>query len=319
MKIGLLSIALFGAVCSFGQEAEADTLPPDPNWKLKVTYGINGTQSSFVNWNAGGRNNISFLGYIEGSANYLKDNVKWDNDLGVALGGLLYVGVGSSSAGGVQKTDDRLDLSSNFGYRMKEHWYASIIAGFKTQFMDGFNYPNDSVRVSKWMAPGYLNLALGIDYSPNENLSIFLSPAASKMTFVQDQTLANAGAFGVDAAEYDDLGVLIKKGSQFRAEVGAYFKLKYNQTLAKNIELKSKLELFSNYVKNPENIDVNAEVIFNFKINNWLNASVNMNLIYDHDIDIRDAQGNVGPRTQFKSVIGIGIAYTMRNYIEKEK
>lgn len=287
----------------------------EPVWKLKSTFGLNGTQSSFVNWSAGGRNNITILGFIDASAHYHKNHWKWDNDLGLALGGLKYIDVGDN----LQKTDDRIDLSSGIGHRLKDKWYASFVGGFRTQFIDGYNYPNDSTRVSKFMAPGYVNLALGIDYSPNDNFTVFLAPVASKITFVQDRTLADQGAFGVDAAEYDlSTGQLLKAGNRFRFELGAFLKAKYNATIAKNIEMKSKLELFSNYLENPENIDVNAEVIFNFKVNSWFSASLNWNLIYDDDIDIRDSKGNVGPRTQFKSVIGLGVSYTLKNHKEKE-
>lgn len=308
----LVGIIAFGNV--YSQDVDADTIPP--NWKLKMTAGINGTQSSFVNWSAGGRNNISILGYIDASANYTKDKLKWDNDLGLALGGLQYIDKGASE--GLQKTDDRIDIATTFGYKIKEHWYASMLAGFRTQFLDGLVYPNDSVRVSTFMAPAYANVALGIDYSPNEHLTIFLSPLASKMTFVRDQVLSNAGAFGVTPAEYDlTTGDVITAGKMFRGEFGAYFKIKYNNTLAKNIELKSKLELFSNYLDRPENIDVNAEVIFNFKVNSWFSASLNWNLLYDHDINLTDSKGGYGPRTQFKSVIGLGVSYTMKNFKEK--
>jgi hypothetical protein len=93
--------------------------------------------------------------------------------------------------------------------------------------------------------------------------------------------------------------------------------MKYNFTIAKNIDLKSKLELFSNYLNNPQNIDVNAEALFNFKVNEWFSASLQWTLIYDDDIDIRDADGNIGPRTQFKSVLGIGISYKMMNFKDK--
>ncbi len=309
-KIIVLSIGLLSFSYGYAQDA-ADTI--QPNWKLKATAGINGTQSSFVNWSAGGRNNISVLGYIDASADYMKNKIKWDNDLGLALGGLQYIGKGSTE--GLQKTDDRIDFSSNFGYQLKDAWYMSFIAGFRSQFLDGFVFPNDSVRVSTFMAPGYANFALGIDYTPNENLTVFLSPIASKLTFVRDETLANAGAFGVTPAEFDaTTGEVITAGKMFRGEFGAYFKLSYNATLAKNIELKSKLELFSNYLDRPENIDVNAEAIFNFKVNDWMSASLNWNLLYDHDINILDADGGYGPRTQFKSVIGLGVLYTMRNF-----
>jgi hypothetical protein len=156
------------------------------------------------------------------------------------------------------------------------------------------------------MAPGYVNLSLGIDYTPNDNFSAFLSPLASKMTFVNDPMLSAAGSFGVTA------------GETFRGEFGAYFKMKYNKELFTNIEMKSKLELFSNYIENPQNIDVNAEILFSFKVNNWFSASLLWNLIYDDDIDIRDSNGNVGPRTQFKSVLGLGVSYTMKNFTDKK-
>lgn len=311
MRKILLFGVVFGSFCTNAQDSTA----VGSDWKLKATYGINGTQSSFVNWSAGGRNNISVLGYIEGSAKYIKDKIKWDNDLGVSLGGLQYIGKGVSED--LQKTDDRIDISSNFGYMMKKHWYAAMIGGFRTQFLDGFSYPNDSVRVSTFMAPGYANLALGVDYSPSENFSVFLSPLAAKWTFVRDEVLANAGAFGVTPAEYDvTTGDVITAGKMLRSEFGGYFKMKFNRELVKNIEMKSKLELFSNYLDRPENIDVNAEVIFNFKVNSWFSASLNWNLIYDHDINIRDVDGGYGPRTQFKSVLGLGISYTMRNFKE---
>ena len=279
--------------------AQEDTIPS--NWKLKAIYGINGTQSSFVNWNAGGRNNISLLGYVAGSAKFEKKNLKWDNDLGAALGGMQYLD--NATGNGLQKTDDRLELATNLGYRMKEHYYMSLLGSFRTQFMDGFN-DNASPRTSTFMAPGWANLSLGIDYSPNDNFSVFLSPLASKMTFVNDQVLSDAGEFGVDP------------GKRFRGEFGAYFKMKYNKEIVKNIEMKSRLELFSNYLNNPGNIDVNAEVMFTFKVNSWFSASLLWNLLYDDDIDITDKNGNVGPRTQFKSVLGLGVSYTMKNFKE---
>lgn len=291
-----------------------DSLVKNPNWKTQATFGLNGTQSSFVNWSAGGRNNISLLGFIESSANYAKGDLKWSNDLGLALGGIQYIGVGSPKE--IQKSDDKIDFATNFGLRMKKHWFYSILGSFKTQFLDGYSFPNDSVRVSSFMAPGYLTLALGLDYSPNENFTFFISPLASKMTFVGVSELADAGAYGVDAAELDALGNVITAGKKFRGEFGAYIKVKYNKELAKNILMKTKLELFSNYANNPGNIDVNADVILNFKVNSWFSASLNWTLLYDDDIQITDAKGNVGPRTQFKSILGVGVSYTVKNFKE---
>ena len=317
MKSILLAVTLLSYFNGFSQVKDTlqkkDSIPPK-YWKLKAIYGLNGTQSSFVNWNAGGRNNISILGTISASANYTKNNVKWSNDLSIALGGLQYLEKNMPES--LQKTDDRIDITSNFGMKIKKHVFVSFIGGFKTQMLDGFSFPNDSIRISTFMAPGYVNTALGIDYIKSDNFSVFTSPFAAKMTFVNDQILADAGSFGVEKAVFDGLGNVITAGKRFRGEFGAYVKLKFNKTVAKNIDLKSKIELFSNYMQNPQNIDVNAEALFTFKVNSWFSASLQWSLIYDDDIAIRDSYGNIGPRTQFKSVLGLGVSYKMKNFKE---
>ena len=317
MKSILLAVTLLSYFNGFSQVKDTlqkkDSIPPK-YWKLKAIYGLNGTQSSFVNWNAGGRNNISILGTISASANYTINNVKWSNDLSIALGGLQYLEKNMPES--LQKTDDRIDITSNFGMKIKKHVFVSFIGGFKTQMLDGFSFPNDSIRISTFMAPGYVNTALGIDYIKSDNFSVFTSPFAAKMTFVNDQILADAGSFGVEKAVFDGLGNVITAGKRFRGEFGAYVKLKFNKTVAKNIDLKSKIELFSNYMQNPQNIDVNAEALFTFKVNSWFSASLQWSLIYDDDIAIRDSYGNTGPRTQFKSVLGLGVSYKMKNFKE---
>ncbi|MBK8927730.1 MAG: hypothetical protein IPM74_17965 [Crocinitomicaceae bacterium] len=79
--------------------------------------------------------------------------------------------------------------------------------------------------------------------------------------------------------------------------------------MMENITITSKLSLFSNYANNPQNIDVNWENLIEFKVNKYISATLATHLIYDDDIDITDADGNTGPRTQFKEVIGIGFSY----------
>lgn len=287
-------------------------------WKNKALFKLSGTQSSFINWNAGGRNNITLIGQITSFFNYTKKRYKWNNDVDVALGGLKYIGVGSGQEV-LQKTDDRINLSTKLGYKLKEHYYLSAIGDFKTQWMDGFNYPNDSVRVSTFMAPGYLTFGLGVDYTPNDHFTSFISPLTAKITWVRDQNLANAGAFGVKPAVYDlSNGQLLEMGETRRDEFGAYAKFQYQKDIFTNINLMAKMDLFSNYKNNPENIDVNADVLFTFKVNGWFQASLNWTLKYDHDIIIRDANGNYGPRTQFKSVIGMGVTYSLANFEEKK-
>ncbi len=149
MKKNLI-IAAIASIAMTNAQAQTDTIPS--NWKLKAIYGVNGTQSSFVNWNAGGRNNISLLGYVAGSAKYEKDRFKWDNDIGAALGGMQYLD--ASAGNDLQKTDDRLELATNLGYKLKEHFYLSMLGSFRTQFIEGFDA--DGLRTSTFMAPGYV-------------------------------------------------------------------------------------------------------------------------------------------------------------------
>ena len=292
LKFHLISFIILFAFDLFGNH---DTIQ---KWKLKSIFSLNGTQSSFVNWNAGGRNNASFIGTIRSSANYSDLNWKWTNDLNISFGAIKYL---DNQPASFQKTDDKIDLSSIFEHRFSKKMFFSLFTGLNTQMIKGFVYPNDSVFVSTFMAPGYLNLALGINYNPRENFSIFTSFISEKSTFVLNEYLSQLGVFGVE------------KFKRSRHEIGAYIKLRYNENIMKNIELRSKLEMFSNYLVNPENIDVNAEVILNFKINSLFSALAQWNLIYDDDVIIRDSKGNNGPRTQFKSVIGIGIAYKLEN------
>lgn len=295
--IGILF--LFNIFCAVAQKSDSSRRDTLSVWKLKSLYSLSGTQSSFVNWNAGGRNNISLIGNIIASADYNKAKWNWSSDVTLAFGGIKYL----DDVQGVdlQKTEDKIDLSSIVGMRISKRFLISLNSGFKTQFADGFTYPNDSVAVSKFMAPGYLNLALGTDYIKDANFSVFGSPFAAKTTLVMDDSLSQLGAFGVE------------KGERIRHEFGAFIKLKWNSKLMKNIDMKSKIELFSNYLNNPENIDVNAELVFIFRVNSLFSATAQWNLVYDDDIKIRDKNGNIGPRTQFKSVLGIGISYKLEN------
>lgn len=319
MKSLLFFCLLFCSSILFSQDSTGvvDNNPSPKYWKLKSTYGLNATQSSFVNWSAGGRSSVGMLSFIDATALYQKKRIKWDNALGLAFGGVYYFDKGDMNSN-FAKTDDKINISSDLAYELKGDWFVNLMTSFKTQFTDGFNFPNDSVRISNFMAPGYLNISVGIEYFYDKVLTVSLSPFAGKLTWVADQDLANLGSFGVRAAEYDTAGVLLVPGEKFRYQIGAYFKLKYDNDITDNINFKTSIELFSDYLYKPENIDVNADFSFTFKFNDWFNSSIQAALIYDDDIPVTDSNGNIGPRTQFRSVIGLGIAYTVRNFKEEK-
>lgn len=283
-----------------------------PNWKKGGAVGFNFTQASFTNWAAGGINSISGQFLFNTYANYKRGTTTWDNILDISYG-LTKQGTSES----VRKADDRLDVTSKYGqYAFKKVWYYSFLANFKTQFQPGYTYQGDTARtlISDFMSPGYLVLAIGLDYKPTAKVSIFTAPVTAKYTFCYNQTLADAGAFGVEKAQYDTAGVRIVKGKNIRQEFGGYFKIQYRGDVMKNVNMLAKMELFSNYIKNPQNIDVNAEVVVTMKVNKYLSANLSMQAIYDHDINVPVDKNNdgvldgAGPRLQFRQVLGVGLA-----------
>ena len=278
-------------------------------WKTGGVFSVNFTQVSLTNWAAGGDNSISLNGLTNLFANYKKGNSTWDNTLDLAYG-LMKQG-----KQGIRKTDDRVDFMSKYGQRAFKNWYYAALINFRTQMAPGYNYPDDSTKISNFLAPAYLLGAIGMDYKPNDNFNVFISPLTMRTTIVNDSKLADAGAFGVEKAEYNDLGVKIKDGQMFRSEYGGYLRTLLKADVMTNIKLVTKLDLFSNYSENPERIDVNWELLIALKVNEYISATISTNLIYDHDVDIAvDENGDgvfdaFGPRTQFKEVLGIGLTY----------
>ena len=161
-------------------------------WTIGGVISVNGQQVSLTNWAAGGNNSISIGGLANVFARYRKGKISWDNNLEIGYG---VIKQGNNKKW--WKNDDKIQITSKIGREAAKHWYYSALADFRTQFVDGYNYPNDSVYISRFMAPGYGLLSLGMDYKPNDHFSAFISPATVKFTFVNDDKLASTGAFGV--------------------------------------------------------------------------------------------------------------------------
>lgn len=224
----------------------------------------------------------------------------WDNTLDLGYG-MMRQGTGEDVL--YYKTDDKIDFSSKYGRYAFEHWYYTGLVSFKSQFTEGFKKATDTVRISNFLAPAYVNISIGMDYKPNDNFTLYVSPFSGKITFVTDTMLSNAGAYGVTPGEI------------VRFEFGGYVKAQFKANLAKNISYTTRLELFSNYLEKPQNIDVNWENVLNFKINNFFSANLHITMLYDDDtkIDIdRNGDGiydGKGSRLQIKQLFGIGITY----------
>lgn len=285
-------------------------------WSKGGVFQINMNQLSLTNWAAGGLSSVSGVAMFNGYANRKKGRHSWDNNLALAYGLIDQEGQD------LFKTDDRIELNSRYGYDLKEGgaWAAAGLLQFRTQFAEGFTADDMENAISDIFAPAYLLVGAGLTYKPNDEFSVFISPAMSKTTFVMDQDLADAGAFGVDAAEFDDMEQMLRSGENTRFELGGFLALQYKKDVMENITFLTRADLYSNYLDRPENIDISWETMTNFKINDWFAATLSTLLLYDHDVEIaRDIEENPsspqgvfsGPGTQFKQALGIGLTFKL--------
>lgn len=170
----------------------------------------------------------------------------------------------------------------------------------RTQFANGYLYPNDTTKTlsSKFFSPAYILVSPGLDYKPDNSFSLFLSPVTSRFVLVMDKFLASQGAYGVDT------------GKHFRYEIGAYLSANYVKTFAKNMSYKGRLDLFSDYRHNPQNVDIFFTNALELKVNKWISALLTLDMIYDDDVKVFENKetGVMGPRLQIKQVIGVGFA-----------
>lgn len=284
------------------REAAGDTT----GWRFGGTFGLNFNQSHFSNWAAGGQDAVSTTAVTSLFAIYTNKRSHWETTLDLAYGLL------SQDGNPFIKTDDRIDLLSKYGYQLdNEKFYLTGLLNFRTQFAPGYAIAdgrNEGPRVSDFMAPAFSIASLGLDYMPNEKFSAFIAPVAGKTTIVNVESLAPA--FGLDA------------GETFRLEFGAFARMQYRNDIFENVNLLTRVDLFSNYLENTKNVDVNWETLITFKINKWLSTTLTTQLIYDDDVKFGARPAEVvdgvevtpaeegSARTQFRQIFALGLAFS---------
>jgi len=280
-------------------------------WTNKNVLGIDISEMAFVNWNAGGTSAITGLLHGHIKRDYKDETQVWSNEL------IFRYGLNKQEGTELRKSDDVFRLNSTYGFKKDTltNWYHSAKFNFNTQFTNGYNYPDTDNPISKPFAPAYTFLGIGSEYiNKQQKFKAYLSPFTLKNTAVLDQELANSGAFGVKKAEYDSLGNMIKKGKKSRTEFGILITSSLDKEIFKNIFLKNRLTLFTDYFHNFGNIDVDWAFLADLKVNQYVKANIGLNLIYDEDIDvIKEENGvkiNEGAKVQLKQVLGIGLEYT---------
>ncbi len=314
---------LFCACLAFALASQAqETIKCDTCWKRSLFSSLNFSQTSFTNWSAGGDNNVALLAITNGFYNYkaADGHQTWDNSLDLAYG------IVKNGIQPFRKNDDRIELISKYGHKAFYKVYYAGLLNFRSQFAPGYNFPNDSVVVSRFLAPAWLIASMGLDWKPNDFFSMYLSPVTGRFTFVMDQTLADQGAYGVDPAVYQNVldtagnvvGIVkVQDGKTLRPEFGAMMSMKFQKDVVKNVNVRTRLDLFNNYTDknkpNRKNIDVTWETAITMKINKYISSSILTTLLYDNDIPYIDREGVMyGPRVQFKQLLGIGFSIKLQ-------
>ena len=266
-----------------------DTIPKI--WNVGGQYALNVSQGSLSNWAAGGDEfSISLNSVLNLFAFYKKGKHSWDNTFDFNLGYVKTTSLGS------RKNDDRFDLLSKYGYALNSKLNVAGMFNFRSQFFDGYTYDNNGVGVfsSTFLSPAYILLSPGLDYKPVDGLSIFVSPITVRWTIVQDDTLAFKGSYGVDPGQHTN------------TEFGAFASVNYFKEFNKVVSYKGRLDLFSNYKRNPQNIDLYFTNVLNIKVAKALTLSYSLDMIYDDDVRIFGDNRN-SAALQIKSLLGLGV------------
>lgn len=317
MKNLLIALLISVPTFMFGQQVK------DTSWQVNSISMLNFNQASFSNWTAGGTNSLAFSGVEKFYANYKKERWAWNNNLN------LMFGLIKEQDKKFTKNEDLIDLTSVLNYGATKYWSYSLYFNFRSQFYRGFDAEYDSVKVSNFMAPGYVTLSLGMSYKPVEWFSLLLSPITMRATFVLDQELADLGAYGVDPATYDSIGgerVKLEDGESSKIQYGAYMEARLLKELAKGLAFESKLNVFYTYNDrqdlDPVDMDINWENYLNYKLKDWLSMSFFLHMLYypgqpAFEFEVVDGAVNTSAvpnkQIQFKQTFGIGLTYTFNN------
>lgn len=282
-------------------------------WVNKKTLGLNISEMAFVNWTSGGNNSITTLASAEVLNKYKDAYYSWTNKLGFRYG------MSAQEGRELWKTEDELAMSSTFGYRSDSlsNWYYSAKIQFNTQFSHGYRQPHSETPISEFMAPGYTFIGVGSEYSsPDDVWNLYISPVTEKSTFVLDQKLANQGMFGVTPAIRDEEGNIIEEGENIRSEFGFLFTGNFSKQIFENVNLQNTWSLYSDYLNKFGNVDVDWQMELNLIVNKYVKANIGAHLRYDDDVKFKKDINNdgslevLGPRLQFKQLLGVGMVYT---------
>lgn len=264
---------------------------PAKVWTYGGDAGVTVSQAAYSNWSQGGNNSIAFTGSFNYGAEYLKGKNLWSSRLELAFG------INNTAGTGLRKTSDKIYLTTNYGYKVAPKLFLGALATFNTQFANGYDYTTSTVDyISRFMAPGYLSAGIGLTYKPSSWFTLIFNPATIRFTFVDDTKLSALGSFGVTP------------GKRLLTQFGANLRAELSKEIWKNLTLYTRLDLFSNYFKKPQNIVVNWDFQLKYAFSSWLTANLNLGLVYDENVLFGTTSSTPGgPRLQFQELFGLGL------------
>ncbi len=276
-------------------------------WKFKTDLSYLLSQGVVSNWAKGGENNISSVLDVTSAINYNNKATKVNS----ATSARFALGLQASGKyDGIRKNLDILEINSKINHKAFGKFDLSGLFQFKSQFLPGYNYPNDTttIKVSKFFNPATFILGYGLEYKPNKNTSVSFSPLSYKGTFVTDTANINQTKYGVAADK------------RSKNELGAYFTINSKLLLFDKINMNNRLQLFSNFLSRPQNIDVDWELIATMPLNWFTDLRVNAHLIYDDNTLLplydrgepvlgTDGKQKKAPIVQFKELLGVSFVF----------
>ncbi|MGQ7870408.1 DUF3078 domain-containing protein [Sunxiuqinia sp. sy24] len=271
-------------------------------WVLGGDGTIGFTQTAVNKYWKKGAGSLSSLMILKGYANYSRGKVKWANSVEIRNGWL------KPSEDKIQKNDDKFEFTSRFGVSAFKKWYYSSEIDFQTQFFNGYKYPDRDNKISGFLSPAKTLIKVGLDYKPNNNFSLFLSPFTSKTVYVRDTA-------NIDETKYG-----IEEGKQRYWEPGLNADLFFKADIASDISYQMKYKMFINYNAPFSNFDVDWENNLVMKLNDFMNLRMQIHFIFDDNVKFNvgeDANGNpiLEPRWQVKEFVTIGFSYKLNKRI----
>jgi len=273
-------------------------------WRFKTDLSYLLSQGVISNWAKGGENNVSSVLDVESALNYnnKETNVNSSTTARFALG--LQA---SGRNADIKKNLDILEINSKINHKAFGKFDLSGLFQFKTQFLPGYNYPNDSVKVSRFLNPATLIFGYGLEYKPDKNTSISFSPISYKGTFVPDTSI-NQTKFGIPADK------------RSKSELGAYLTVRSKLVLFDKVDMTNRIQLFSNFISKPQNVDVEWEMIATTSLNWFTDLRLNVHLIYDDNTLLpvfedgepvlgTDGKQKKAPMVQFKELLGVSFIF----------